>query len=51
MGLSFAELFRWMEKQTQREAVFKIDGIAVFTKHDSAETALIEMELENNYGN
>ena len=51
MGSSFAKLVRWMEKETQREAVFEIDGIAVFTKHDSAETALIEMELENNYGN
>ena len=51
MGLSFVELFRWMEKQTQREAVFKIDGIVVFTKSDTAETALIEMELEGNHGN
>ena len=40
-----------MEKQTQKEAVFKIDGISVFTKYDSIETALIKMELEDNHGN
>lgn len=51
MGSSFAKLLRWIEKQTQREAVFRIDGIAVFTKRDSIETALIEMELEDNHGN
>lgn len=51
VGSSFAKLFRWMEKQAQREAVFKIDGISVFTKYDSIETALIEMELEDSHGN
>ena len=50
-SLSFSKLFRWIEKRAKREAVFEIDGIAVFTKSDSLETALIEMELENNYGN
>lgn len=47
-SLSFAKLFRWMEKMTKGEAVFEIDGIVVFTKSDSLETALIEMELEDN---
>lgn len=51
MGSSFAKLLRWMEKRTQRDAVFGIDGIAVFTKHDSIESILIEMELEDSYGN
>ena len=50
-GSSFAKLLRWIEKQTQREAVFKIDGISVFTKYDSIETTLIEMELEDSHGN
>ena len=47
-SLSFAKLFRWMEKMTKGEAMFEIDGIAVFTKSDSLETTLIEMELEDN---
>ena len=51
MGSSFAHLLRWMEKQTQRDVVFGIDSVSIFTKHDSVETALIEMELEDNYGN
>ena len=50
-SLSFAKLFRWMEKMIKGEAVFEIDGIAVFTKSDSLETALIEMELEDTHGN
>ena len=50
-SLSFSKLFRWIEKRAKREAVFEIDGIAVFTKSDSLETALIDMDLEDTHGN
>ena len=50
-SLSFAKLFRWIEKWIQRGAVFEIDGVAVFTKSDSFETTFIEMDLEDTHSN
>lgn len=47
IGSSFAKLLRWMEKQTQEGTIFEVDGIAIFTEHDSIESALVEIELED----
>ena len=51
LGVSFAMLIRWMEKQTKMGSTFEVDGTIVYTDHDSIDAALIDMDLEDKYGN
>ena len=51
IGVSFAKLIRWMEKETKVGSAFEVDGTIVYTDHDSIDAALIDMDLEDKYGN
>ena len=51
IGVSFAKLIRWMEKETKAGSAFEVDGTIVYTDHDSIDVALIDMDLEDKYGN
>ena len=51
IGVSFAKLIRWMEKETKVGSAFEVDGTIVYTDHDSIDVALIDMDLEDKYGN
>ena len=51
IGVSFAKLIRWMEKETKAGSAFEVDGTIVYTDHDSIDAALIDMDLEDKYGN
>lgn len=51
IGVSFAKLIRSMEKETKVGSAFEVDGTIVYTDHDSIDAALIDMDLEDKYGN
>lgn len=51
IGVSFAKLIRSMEKETKVGSIFEVDGTIVYTDHDSIDAALIDMDLEDKYGN
>lgn len=51
LGVSFAMLIRWMEKQTKMGSTFEVDGTTVYTDNDSIDAALIDMDLEETHGN
>lgn len=44
-GYSYAKLFRWMESRAERGYLFGIANAVVFSKGDTAESALVEMDL------
>ena len=51
IGVSFTKLIRSMEKETKVGSTFEVDGTIVYTDHDSIDAALIDMDLEDKYGN
>ena len=51
IGVSFTKLIRSMEKETRVGSAFEVDGTIVYTDHDSIDVALIDMDLEDKYGN
>ena len=51
IGVSFTKLIRSMEKETRVGSAFEVDGTIVYTDHDSIDAALIDMDLEDKYGN
>ena len=44
-GCSFAKLLRWMESSAKRGYSFGIANTVVFSKGDTVESALVEMDL------
>ena len=46
-GYSFAKLLRWMESRVKRGYSFGIANTVVFSKGDTVESALVEMDLCN----